>query len=49
MVLRWVASAFSDAAGRFCKLKGHNDMRSLLNALDQRAPLDLADNELKAA
>ena len=49
MVLRWVASAFSDAAGRFRKLKGHSDMKSLLNALDQRTPLDLADNELKAA
>ena len=49
MVLRWVASAFSDAAGRFRKLKGYSDMKSLLNALDQRAPLDLADNELKAA
>ena len=49
MVLRWVASAFSDAAGRFRKLKGYSDMKSLLNALDHRAPLDLADNELKAA
>ncbi len=49
MVLRWVASAFSDAAGRFRKLKGYSDMKSLLNALDQRAPLNLADNELKAA
>jgi putative transposase len=49
MVLRWVASAFSDAAGRFRKLKGYSDMKSLLDALDQRAPLDLADNELKAA
>ena len=49
MVLRWVASAFSDAADRFRKLKGHSDMKSLLNALSQRAPLGVADNELKAA
>jgi len=49
MTLRWVASAFSDAAGRFRKLKGFSDMKSLLSALNQRAPLDLANNELKAA
>src|SRR5678815_5823728 len=30
MTLRWVASAFSDAAGRFRKLKGYSDMKSLL-------------------
>jgi putative transposase len=49
MTLRWVASAFSDAAGRFRKLKGFTDMKTLLSALNQRAPLDLASNELKAA
>jgi transposase-like protein len=49
MTLRWVASAFSDAASRFRKLKGFSDMKSLLSALNQRAPLDLANNELKAA
>ena len=49
MTLRWVASAFSDAAGRFRKLKGYSDMKSLLSALNQRAPLDLANYQLKAA
>ncbi|MEO7852503.1 MAG: IS256 family transposase [Rubrivivax sp.] len=49
MTLRWVASAFTDAAGRFRKLKGYSDMKSLLSALDQRAPLDLDDTNLRAA
>ena len=49
MTLRWVASAFSDAAGRFRKLKGYSDMKSLLSTLNQRAPLDVANNQLKAA
>ena len=49
MTLRWIASAFSDAAGRFRKLKGHGDMESLLSALERRAPLALQDDELKAA
>ena len=49
MTMRWVASAFSDAAGRFRKLKGHCDMASLLNILEQRAPTDAVDDELKAA
>jgi putative transposase len=49
MTLRWIASAFSDAAGRFRKLKGHRDMKSLLSALELRAPTDLHDDELKAA
>ncbi len=49
MTLRWIASAFSDAAGRFRKLKGHRDMKSLLTALELRAPTGLHDDELKAA
>lgn len=38
MVLRWVASALSDAAGRMRKLRGCSQMRSLLKALDARRP-----------
>lgn len=38
MVLRWVASALSDAAHRMRKLRGCSQMRSLLNALDARCP-----------
>ena len=49
MTMRWVASAFSDAAGRFRKLKGHCDMAFLLSVLEQRAPTDAVDDELKAA
>lgn len=49
MTLRWVASAFSDAAGRFRKLRGHRDMKSLLSALEQRAPIADVDDKLKAA
>lgn len=49
MTLRWVASAFSDAAGRFRKLRGCVDMKLLISALDQRAPIAEADHELKAA
>jgi transposase-like protein len=36
MVLRWVASALSDAAGRMRKLRGCAQMRSLLKALEAR-------------
>jgi putative transposase len=49
MTLRWVASTFSDAAGRFRKLKGHRDMKSLLNALELRAPTIDTNDELEAA
>ena len=49
MTLRWVASAFSDAAGRFRKLRGHSDMKSLISALDQRAPITDVDDKLMAA
>jgi transposase-like protein len=38
MVLRWVASALSDAAHRMRKLRGCSQMRSLLKALDARRP-----------
>lgn len=36
MVLRWVASALSDAAIRMRKLRGCSHMRTLLNALHAR-------------
>jgi len=49
MTLRWVASALSDAAGRFRKLRGYGAMRAFLAALEQRAPQDFDDAELKAA
>ena len=49
MTLRWIASAFSDAAARFRKLKGHRDMKSLLSELELRAPVGLDDDERKAA
>jgi len=38
MVLRWVASALSDAAKRMHKLRGCSQMCSLLKALDARCP-----------
>ena len=38
MVLRWVASALTDAAHRTRKLRGCSQMRSLLKALDARRP-----------
>ncbi len=48
MTLRWVASALSDASGRFRKLRGHHDMKTLMAALDARvAQTESAD--LKAA
>ena len=48
MTLRWVASALSDASGRFRKLRGHRDMKTLMAALAAR--IAKADNaELKAA
>ena len=40
-VLRWVASALSDASARFRRLRGFAEMKTLLKALDQRrAPTD---------
>ena len=48
MTLRWVASALSDASGRFRKLRGHRDIKTLITALAARvAKADKA--ELKAA
>ena len=38
MVLRWVASALSDAAQRMRKLRGSSQMRSLLKTLEARRP-----------
>ena len=38
MILRWVASALSDASGRFRKLRGCGEMKTLLKALEQRTP-----------
>lgn len=49
MVLRWVASSLSDAAGRMRKLRGCTQMRSLLKALDARRPEAAEDATLKAA
>lgn len=39
MTLRWVASALSDASGRFRKLRGHRDMKFLIAILDKRLAL----------
>jgi len=38
MVLRWVASALSDAATRMRKLRGCGQMRALIKALEARRP-----------
>jgi transposase-like protein len=49
MVLRWVASALSDAAHRMRKLRGCSQMRSLLKALDTRRTNTDNGATLKAA
>ena len=49
MVLRWVASALSDAATRMRKLRGCGQMRTLLKALDARRPDSDNGAVLKAA
>lgn len=49
MVLRWVASALSDAATRMRKLRGCAQMRTLLKALDARRPESNNGSVLKAA
>lgn len=49
MVLRWVASALSDAATRMRKLRGCGQMRTLLKALDGRRPESDNGAVLKAA
>ncbi len=48
MTLRWVASALSDASGRFRKLRGYRDMKTLMAALDARVA-QTKSAELKAA
>jgi len=49
MVLRWVASALSDASHRMRKLRGYSQMRTLLKALDARRPDDDSATIRKAA
>jgi transposase-like protein len=49
MTLRWVASALSDAAVRFRRIKGRTEMGTLLAALEQRSPNHAQSTELKAA
>jgi len=48
MTLRWIAGALSDAKGRFRKLRGHRDMKTLLAALKTKSA-SVADAERKAA
>ena len=49
MVLRWVASALSDACKRFRKLRGFAEMKTLLKALEQRALADEFEVSRKVA
>jgi transposase-like protein len=49
MILRWVASALSDASGRFRKLRGFAEMKTLLKALEQRAPGEQIEASRKVA
>jgi transposase-like protein len=49
MVLRWVASALSDAGARFRRLRGFGEMKALLNALELRVPEGHHDVIRKAA
>jgi len=49
MVLRWVASALSDARERFRKLRGHGEMSTLLKALHERAPIEVDQRSRKVA
>jgi putative transposase len=48
MTLRWVASALSDAKDRFRKLRGHRDIKQLIDVLNKRLSAD-HHNGLKAA
>ena len=48
MTLRWIAGALSDAKGRFRKLRGHRDMKTLLAALKAKSA-SVTDAERKAA
>ena len=49
MVLRWIASALSDASGRFRRLRGHDHMPRLLTALQDKARKDTTHVALKVA
>ena len=49
MTLRWVASALSDASGRFRRLRGCGEMKTLLMALDSRAPNNTVEAVSKVA
>jgi putative transposase len=48
-MVRWVASALSDAATRMRKLRGCGQMRTLLTALDGRRSDTSSATDLKAA
>ena len=48
MTPRWIAGSLSDAKGRFRKLRGHRDMKTLLTALRARSTY-VIDAERKAA
>ena len=48
MTLRWIAGALCDAEGRFRKLRGHRDMKTLLSALKAKST-NIMDAERKAA
>jgi len=49
MIQRWAASALSDASGRFRKLRGFAEMKTLLKALEQRAPGEQTEASRKVA
>ncbi|MDZ7654132.1 MAG: hypothetical protein U5L03_17050 [Burkholderiaceae bacterium] len=49
MVMRWVASALSDASKRMRRLRGCGQMRSLIKALDARRLDEGSGAALKAA
>jgi transposase-like protein len=48
MTLRWIAGALSDAKGRFRKLRGYRDMKTLLAALKAKSA-NVIDAERRAA
>ena len=48
MTLRWIAGALSDAKGRFRKLRGHRDIKTLLAVLKAKSD-NVTDAERKAA
>lgn len=48
MLLRWIASALSDASGRFRRLRGHAALPVLLRALNKAVP-NVDDGARKAA